>query len=57
MVPTDDIQIDERLNYVERTMAILDRMTNSLEGGALGQDVMAAPDGLIVELGARGGYV
>lgn len=30
MFPLDDIQFDECLNYVERPIAILDRMTKAL---------------------------
>ena len=30
MVPMDDIQVDERLNYVERSVAILDRKMKAL---------------------------
>lgn len=30
MVSLNDIQVDERLNYVEKPLAILDRKTNTL---------------------------
>lgn len=30
MVPFDDIQLDDRLNYVERLMGILDKKTMAL---------------------------
>ena len=30
VVPTDEIQVDERLNYLERSVAILDRMMKTL---------------------------
>lgn len=30
VIPLDDIQFDERLNYVERSIVILERNTNNL---------------------------
>ena len=30
VIPLDDIQLDDRLNYVERPVAILDRKTKAL---------------------------
>ena len=35
-VPIDDIQVDERLNYVERPIAILERKTKSLRNKEIG---------------------
>ena len=35
-VPIDDIQVDERLNYVERPIAILERKTKSLRNKDIG---------------------
>ena len=34
MVPLDDIQIDERLNYVERPIVIVDRKTKTFHNKA-----------------------
>ena len=33
VVPLEDIQIDERLNYVEKPIAIMDRETKTLRNG------------------------
>mgnify|MGYP001545420487 CR=1 FL=1 len=30
MIPLDDIQVDERLNYVEIPIAVLDRKTKTM---------------------------
>ncbi|KAJ9557295.1 hypothetical protein OSB04_011909 [Centaurea solstitialis] len=35
-VPIDDIQVDERLNYIERPIAILERKTKSLRNKEIG---------------------
>ncbi|KAJ9545069.1 hypothetical protein OSB04_024776 [Centaurea solstitialis] len=35
-IPIDDIQVDERLNYVERPIAILERKTKSLRNKEIG---------------------
>ncbi|KAJ9537877.1 hypothetical protein OSB04_030610 [Centaurea solstitialis] len=35
-VPIDDIQVDERLNYIERPIAILERKTKSLRNKKIG---------------------
>lgn len=36
MVPLDDIHIDEHLNYVERSIAILDKKTEALHNKVVG---------------------
>lgn len=36
VVPLGDIQVDERLNYIERLMAILNRKTKTLQNKAVG---------------------
>ena len=53
VVSLNDIQVDERLNYMERSVAILDRMTKTIHSG-FGEGEMAALEGFRVDLGTRG---
>ncbi|KAJ9557090.1 hypothetical protein OSB04_011704 [Centaurea solstitialis] len=36
-IPMDDIQVDERLNYVERPIAVLERKTKTLQNKEIGE--------------------
>ena len=36
VVPLEDIQVDERLNYIERSVAILDKKTKTLRNKVVG---------------------
>lgn len=44
MVPMDDIQVTKRLNYMERSVAILDKRKKDLAqlGGAFGNGLAAS---------------
>ncbi|KAJ9545001.1 hypothetical protein OSB04_024708 [Centaurea solstitialis] len=50
-VPIDDIQVDERLNYIERPIAIFERKTKSLRN----KEIVGASKGIGVDVGARSG--